>query len=355
MPLLIKPSLANDESLRAYVSRLATRNLSPSLFRPMMDSLFTLTSAIPEIAELAGEEAVTLLRRGSAVKAEGRQEGGIRFGDVILPRQFIRGPIRAVCPKCIARGDVSRCVWELCQYDVCDRHGLRLVDTCSACRRPLSWLQLSADQCACGFHLAQLEAKTGSVERRRLCRILANSMHRTIHSGSVTGEFRNARAISIDWTLLLFEFVGEVLIPRFGERHGLSSQRLLGMARAELTASILEDSVYRDYLRDAVFMYASADPMTLVSKLRPGMLNAWRLCRHETCWDELSFHQSLWNFKQYINDRKFRRAGKKRIHKQINRANQESLKHPTAANCEAQEIERHLFCEKLTSNLVEAV
>lgn len=298
MPLLIRPALGRDEGLRAYVCRLATRNLSPTLFRPMVKSMFTVTTAVSDLVCLTGEGREALLRRGSRVRCSGRQVSGIRFGDVILPLSVVRSWSRAVCPECLARDGTSRCVWDLRRFDVCDRHGLRLVDVCSACKQPLSWSHASADRCACGFPLEQLKAQTGPSGQRRLCKILATSMLRTIHGGPVTGDAGSAVAVPIDWTLMLLEFIAGVLIPRFGERHGLDSSKRFHSARDALTASIFEDQTYRDYLRDAVFMYASADPVSLVSTMRAGMLGEWTLCPDEAYWNELCFHQSLREFKR---------------------------------------------------------
>lgn len=298
MSLLIRPGLGTDEGLRAYVCRLATRNLSPTLFRPMLDSMFTVTAAVPDLVGLTGQGPETLLRRGSAVRTAGRQVGGVRFGDVVLPRSVVRPKSRRVCPQCVAQDGTSRCVWDLRRFDVCDRHGLRLVEACSSCKQPLTWSYPSADRCACGFLLSRLQAQTGSSGRRRLCKVLAASMLRTIHGGPVTGDAGSAAAVPIDWTLVLCEFIAGVLIPIFSERHGLDSSQRFHAARDALTASMLEDRNYRDYLRDAVFMYASSDPMTLVSTLRPGRLDEWSLSRFEYRWSELSFHRSLWDFRR---------------------------------------------------------
>lgn len=306
MPLIIRPGIEPDEGFRAYVCRLATRNRAPSLFRPMLDSMFKVAAAAPEFACLSGEGLETLRRRGCAVRGAGREPGGVCFGDAVLPRKLVRVRSRAVCPQCIAKNGVSLCVWELHGYNVCHRHGLKLVDACSACKQPLSWEHPSSDQCACGFPLAKLEAKTGRSGRRRLCRILAKSMLRSIHGGPVTGDLDSAAAAPIDWTLVLCEFISGVLIPRFGERHGLGDSKPFLAARDALTASMLEDRTYRDYLRDVVFMYASADPMTLVSTLRPGRLDEWALCRYEGCWGELCFHQSLWDLKRTAQERRTR-------------------------------------------------
>jgi hypothetical protein len=104
--------------------------------------------------------------------------------------------------------------------------------------------------------------------------------------------------LPIDWTLLLLEFITEVLIPRFGKLHGLAGVKRFRTARYTLTVSMLEDVHYRDYLRDALFMQASADPLKLVAALRPGRHAEWRSSRFDPCWDEVSFHHSLWDLKR---------------------------------------------------------
>lgn len=342
MPLIIRPGLEPDEGLRAYVCRLATRNRCPTLFRPMLDSMFTVVASAPEVARLSGEGLEALLRRGCAVRAAEREAAGVCFGDVVLPRKLVRVGSRAVCPQCIAKDRVSRCVWELHGYDVCHRHGLRLVDACSACKQPLSWAHPSSDQCACGFRLAQLEPKTGRSGRRRVCRILASSMLRTIHGGPVASDAGSAVAPPIDWTLMLCEFIAGVVIPTFGERHGLLSSRRFHAARDALTASMLEDRTYRDYLRDAVFMYASADPMTLVSTLRPGRLDEWALCRYAACWSDLCFHRSLWDFRRAARDREMRRTIRVAVQKTMRAPTPMGPRRQHAPRVEVQDLRRLL-------------
>ena len=307
MHLLIRPAIASDEGLRAYVCRLATRNLSASLFRPMLLNLATATSSVPELARLTDEAQAALLRRGSLAAPVGRQAGGVRFGDVILPRKVVHSVKRRVCPKCIECDGIGRCAWELRAYDICDRHGLRLVDTCGGCRQPLCWTNPSIDRCACGFPLAQLKAKSGSNGRRRLCRILASSMIKSISDRSVVDNVGCGRELPIDWALILCEFISAVVIPNFSEEQGLQWSKRYQSAFDEMTASMLEDHQYRDYLRDEVFMHASADPMTLVNTLRPGGLDEWRLRRGAWFWTQLCFHQCLWDFKLATDERVARR------------------------------------------------
>jgi hypothetical protein len=296
--LLIRPPLTPDEGLRAYVSRVAHRNLSAWLFRPMLKSMPAVTAAVPEIAWLTTKFERALMARGSHVRGAWPQLDGIRFGNVILPRRVVRLVQRMVCPMCIEQDGTSRCVWELRAYDVCERHGLYLVDTCSACGCALSWKHASSEFCACGFPFANLVKRRARINRRRLCGVLADSMLSSISSGTVASEMTCAPALPIDWALLLLEIITTVLIPRFGKLHGLAKTRRFRAARLDLAAAMLEDQIYCDYLREAVFMYAAADPMTLVTVLQPGRRSVGKLGPADRWWDEVSFHRSLWDFKR---------------------------------------------------------
>lgn len=296
--LLIRPPLLPDEGLRAYVSRVAHRNLSAWLFRPMLNSMPAVTTAVPEIARLTTESEKALMARGSHVRGAWAQLDGIRFGNVILPRRVVRLGQRMVCPMCIEQDGTSRCVWELRAYDVCERHGLYLVDTCSACGCALSWEHASSELCACGFPFARLVTTRARINRRRLCGVLAASMLSSISGGSVVDRRTCAPALPIDWALLLLEIITTVLIPRFGDLHGLAEAKRFRAARRGFAASMLEDHVYRDYLRETVFMYAAADPMTLVTVLQPGRRSVGKLGPADPWWEEVSFHRSLWDFKR---------------------------------------------------------
>jgi len=107
-----------------------------------------------------------------------------------------------------------------------------------------------------------------------------------------------APALPIDWALLLLEIITTVLIPRFGKLHGLAKTKRFRAARLDLAAAMLEDHIYCAYLREAVFMYAAADPMTLVTVLQPGRRGVGKLGPTDPWWEKVSFHRSLWDFKR---------------------------------------------------------
>ena len=157
-------------------------------------------------------------------------------------------------------------------------------------------------------------------------------MLKTIQGRSISGNTGCDRALSIVWLLVLYEFINGVVIPIFIDESGLGWSKRFRTVRDQLTANMLEDCQYRDYLRDAVFMYAAADAMTLVSTLRPGRFDEWCACRNAWCWTQLCFHQSLWDFKLAVEQRKVNGRLQAKMMRTIGDLASEKAQPPSAAH-----------------------
>ena len=77
----------------------------------------------------------------------------------------------------------------------------------------------------------------------------------------------------------------------------LGESKSFGASRDSLTVSMLADHQYRDYLREKLFLLSARDPMTLVSALRPGRREEWRLTRSGWYWGSICTHRSLRDFR----------------------------------------------------------
>lgn len=63
---------------------------------------------------------------------------------------FIRAGRPAICPACLRSEGFLRGQWALTFYAACPLHGLRLLEACPACHRPVSAHRARIDACNCG-------------------------------------------------------------------------------------------------------------------------------------------------------------------------------------------------------------
>lgn len=297
--LLFRPELGPTESLRAYICRIADHNMASSLCRPMLASLSKATESLQAIVELTGCNSDTLATRLVAVRRSGGRASEVRLGAALLPPRHVRVKQRMVCPQCLAQEAVAPCYWELRSYDVCHRHGCKLVGACGTCKRHLSWDVPSVDRCICSTELWRTAASIASPGKQRLCGVIAAAATRAI-SACCTVDMENmfppSPVARIDLLLLMIEFIDKLVLPAFAMITDRVPAEALHRTRHSLIAQMLEDQPYQDYLRDTLFLHAASEPLTLVEAMKPGK-DAPELRRYfGPCLADLSFHRCLWQF-----------------------------------------------------------
>lgn len=298
---LIRPKLRGAESLRGYIARVADRNSLSPLLKTMLYSVTAPTAAIHEVCQLTGCNPVAIAARGVVACADNFRYSGVRFGSALLPLSQVRLQRRMVCPTCIGEDGVSSCCWELRLYDVCHRHGCYLVDTCSACQQPLLWQYTSSETCPCGFRLAYIDVKLAPLSRKVFCTLLADAMAKSISVHDQSQHSDPERFPTIDWMLLLISVIDHVILPHFWRKYLTSPLMLSAPVRDELIATMLRDKLYRDHLRDTVFLQATKEPMTMAHALRPGNTpqELWKF--FSPCLDEFALHSSLWKLNRGVH------------------------------------------------------
>lgn len=78
------------------------------------------------------------------------RDGLIGVGRARLSPALIDLARARVCPACLAEGLRERPAWDVRLVTACSRHGVRLVDACTACDRPLRWGRARLTDCDCG-------------------------------------------------------------------------------------------------------------------------------------------------------------------------------------------------------------
>ena len=147
-----------DESLICYVFRLARFRHLSSAYAQWTDCGLQNFSNQPSLEGLAAlaESASMDVDRLKAI-SHGPPD---RVGAVVLGRRVRQSVVedrgkahRRICPACLSEAAYHRAMWDLWYVAVCPVHRCVLVDTCSACARPLKWVGADLTRCQWGQRL----------------------------------------------------------------------------------------------------------------------------------------------------------------------------------------------------------
>ena len=297
---LVTPQIQEDESLRGYIARVAHRNGSFAFVRQMLDSFFIASRSIPTFSQLTGVQGAVLASLGSYSLSKESKPCKVRFGVASLPINQVWQRTRNICPRCLAKDGISKGYWDLKSYTCCHKHAVKLVSACSDCNRSFSWSSGSPETCTCGLHLSEVRAVAAPAGAEMgIYSFLAQSFSDSIScKDSVMVQTIPQKFYRLDWTLLLIEFIKFVLIPAFMNHLNWEDQSVDDRHMQNLVAQMLMDGNYRQILREAVFLHAAKDPMTMRKALLPG--NRLELIQQffKDSTEDVPFHQSLWDFQR---------------------------------------------------------
>ena len=294
---LLRPQIHEFESFRGYVVRVAIRNDSLNLVRPLLKTLTDASNFLPTLAQLTDIDLDVLSSHGALVGDGNTSPLQARIGDARLSPNQLRHGIRYVCPLCMAERGISLGYWELRRYSTCHIHGVRLINACSNCKMSLNWDTGTLAACThCGLELSQMQScSVPNSGELGVSTCLAKAyMHSLDSRSSTTLENPGNVFFPIDWALLLMEFLEYVLIPEFIRHIGAEEHRELPQDFSDLISTMLLDERYRRILRGAVFLHAAKDPMNLRQLLLPGNSVVDVVRSFHECTDDIPFHECLW-------------------------------------------------------------
>ncbi|MFV3329908.1 TniQ family protein [Pseudomonas sp. NY15437] len=169
------PESFADESLTSYLQRLAVAHFVPStqqLLRPAglrTKRLFNVEE-LQQLAEyyaLNREPLIAMARFSSSL-------GGLARG--VFLRQAA-----AVCPQCLAEAPYLRQAWHHELLTACVHHGTALMDSCSACKRPISHSQGPLTRCRCGTDFSQQRMPIADAANLAVSALIGGEEH-AVHS-----------------------------------------------------------------------------------------------------------------------------------------------------------------------------
>lgn len=93
----------------------------------------------------------------------------LRMERFVKSNRFIWNPRSSrYCPACLKESPIWNFLWEVKLVTACERHRVRLVDTCTACGKGLNWTRERLQYCGCGVALSTAEEAQASPEETLL-------------------------------------------------------------------------------------------------------------------------------------------------------------------------------------------
>lgn len=149
--LLVRPRRDVAESRISYLLRLAQQNY---------------LSGLPELASTVGLRPSALVSMTDDALAQFLR--GIELSTVAPPVNRTAASLELVrrrlwsrcriCPDCLREGNRTPIYFDYCLSLRCEEHQIFLIDSCSSCNQPLTYLRKRSFHCDCGQALANLPA-----------------------------------------------------------------------------------------------------------------------------------------------------------------------------------------------------
>lgn len=115
------------------------------------------SSALRKLAEFLRQDPAALSDHFYISAGQTVSSLQIPFMGQLVHRDFVNHGKSKVCPKCLNDGRPAQAVWDLTLVTACPTHGCQLVETCSHCSKPLSWLRPRLERCTCGADVRQMK------------------------------------------------------------------------------------------------------------------------------------------------------------------------------------------------------
>lgn len=163
-----------DESLASFLSRWARGNSLQSRPRLLQvvgvsKSIRIKTTDVEKLAAALGLDRTALLNIAPSDLP----------GSPALRRGLTRPLDEAVCPRCLETASYSRQIWSHRLATACSAHGVRLVDHCGQCQKPISHDRPLAHLCRCGADLRRLPTVAAPAAEVEFARLLVGHLSPT--------------------------------------------------------------------------------------------------------------------------------------------------------------------------------
>ena len=270
---LVRLQLAHDESLRGYISRLSDANCAANVYKPMLASLACASAQVHEIASQAGVCRYVLERRVSMTASEAQSPRRVTIGSICTFEGSVYLRRRRVCPQCLQGKRVSSCLWEICEYTVCHKHGCELVSDCWRCDQQLTWDRTSSAECNCGARLSESPSRSGAFSRKLIAHMIADAFEEAMlvrRNKTFDGDSNCRHLTRLHALLLDIELLKYVYIPMLVKCERLRWATSAEEATEKALLPLLLDPDHASCRRRAVLRTASKDATTFFDTITPG-------------------------------------------------------------------------------------
>lgn len=295
--LVIRASIAPEESLRGYILRLSEANGYASV-RTLRRAAKLPPTFQTEPCDLSILARITSceegdLKRGTYWSMERRNVG---FGSAILQKSALNLSRPRVCPSCIRERGVLRRNWELKAYAACYEHGTNLIDECKRCGEPFTWERPAASRCVCGADLRV------TVEAESTHDLLEAALIIERIAGEEKLDAPSALGANLDLYLRALWFFGTLEAHTEGWRNAYISNPRLQSVRTIVTSGVgaLRNWPFGlyDWLDKQCAMRRADNEVHLVSSY------SWLLGRARSVFDDRSGNEVLEQLRVYFSARK---------------------------------------------------
>lgn len=197
------------ESLHSILQRIAAENLlsgprdilsavglsSPSL------TMSSEVTALARICRLDERLVAALCVRDPESRRtdRGRHRHVSYFNSRVPADQLLKGASEKVCPMCIREQGYTSGVNAFKFVTACPVHGIRLLDQCQDCERPISTVRPRLEQCSCGAVLSDMQTSQVSGDEVNVARLVVRAWKRAFAAeipgpcAGIRDEFNNLR------------------------------------------------------------------------------------------------------------------------------------------------------------------
>lgn len=177
--LLIKTKLFPWESLESLLFRVSTLNHLSGI------SILQRALMLPENGVMSIQRHLQLgvalgqdLRALSPTIPTLMSKSTIRLQGHLLPIKHLALTSSRVCPHCVEELGYGKSYWSLAPFSVCEMHKCMLIDSCSACEKPLSATRPAYDRCSCGARYSKMTSTDCSEQIQEMSSIIATKFTR---------------------------------------------------------------------------------------------------------------------------------------------------------------------------------
>lgn len=261
-PFPICPRPDPKESIRSLLHRLAISNRIPLPLLRGLGQLERSTQFGYDLSRAAQWDLSEIKERGAMNLASDPLCGFVRVGQALLGKRCFVDAQRRICPLCILNNEGTPIDWELRLNQACHIHKCKLITNCPDCWSNIAWLSHDYACVKCDKPWYFIKTYPASEEDLIFSKWVNNSIENEL-SKFQRYESPNHEGISIGLEKLLL--LTEVL--RYSILKNWLTNSLWFSFNIAWSIELLNDASFRDWLWDAIYIYAAKNHLT-VSQMR---------------------------------------------------------------------------------------